>query len=139
MSLLVRLSHRVVPTMHEQHRDAINQLVHLDNAFRHYQPPHAGAPVRSKPHRTYDPTRIARDPEGDYVPMFLANQYFEDEKHWGRLVEALQRFGKEAGLFDEITVKPLGKQSDPFQLQIRRFDGRGEGAATQPNRRRLRR
>ena len=59
--------------------------------------------------------------------MFLAEQHFEGKKHWGRLQEALERFGKDAGLFDEITVKPLGKQSDPFQLQIRRFDGRTKG------------
>ena len=59
--------------------------------------------------------------------MFLANQYFEDEKHWGQLIGALNRFGKDAGLFDEITVKPLGNRSGPFQLQIRRFDGRTKG------------
>ena len=35
--------------------------------------PFATAPVRSKPRRTYDPTRPARDPEGDYVPMYLAH------------------------------------------------------------------
>ena len=90
-------------------------------------PLYAGAPVRSKPHRTYDPAHVARDPEGDYIPMFLANQYFEDEKHWGQLIGALNRFGKDAGLFDEITVKPLGNRSGPFQLQIRRFDGRTKG------------
>ena len=59
--------------------------------------------------------------------MFLANQFFKGRKHWDRLRQALQRFGEEAGLFDEITVKPLGKQSGPFQLQIRRFDGRAKG------------
>ena len=91
------------------------------------QPLYAGAPVRSKPHRTYDPSLVARDPEGDYVPMYLANQYFEGKDRWDRLRGALQRFGKDAGLFDEITVKPLGKQSGPFQLQIRRFDGRTKG------------
>lgn len=87
---------------------------------------YAGAPVRSKPRRTYDPARVASDPEGDYIPMFLANRHFED-KHWTRLQDALQRFGQDAGLFDEISVKPLGKQSGPFQLQIRRFDGSAKG------------
>ena len=58
--------------------------------------------------------------------MFLANRYFED-KQWARLQDALQRFGQDAGLFDEISVKPLGKQSGPFQLQIRRFDGPAKG------------
>lgn len=105
---------------------AIKQLVRSFRPLRR-QPLYAGAPVRSKPHRTYDPSFIARDPEGDYVPMYLANQYFEGKEHWDQLREDLQRFGKDAGLFDEITVKPLGKQSGPFQLQMRRFDGRAKG------------
>ena len=112
----------------DEDRQAIRQLLLpsiLPDMVR--QPPYAGAPVRSKPHRTYDPARVTQDPEGDYIPMFLAEQHFEGKKHWGRLQEALERFGKDAGLFDEITVKPLGKQSDPFQLQIRRFDGRTKG------------
>lgn len=90
-------------------------------------PLYAGAPVRSKPHRTYDPAHVARDPEGDHIPMFLASQYFAGKEHWDPLVEKLVRFGKDAGLFDEITVKPLGNQSAPFQLQFRRFDGRTKG------------
>ena len=98
----------------------------LDSTLVSPQRIYAGAPVRSKPRRTYDPARVASDPEGDYIPMFLANRYFE-EKHWASLRDALQRFGQDAGLFDEITVKPLGKQSGPFQLQIRRFDGTAKG------------
>ena len=58
--------------------------------------------------------------------MLVANRYFED-KHWAGLREALQRFGQDAGIFDEITVKPLGKQRGPFQLQIRRFDSTAKG------------
>ena len=105
----------------------IRRLVHSFDAWSRSQPLYAGAPVRSKPHRTYDPSLVARDPEGDYVPMYLANQYFEGKERWHRLREALQHFGKDAGLFDEITVKPLGKQSGPFQLQVRRFDGHAKG------------
>ena len=110
-----------------QDQRALRQLLQPPGVFSFPQPLYAGAPVRSKPHRTYDPARLARDPEGDYIPMFLANQYFEGKKHWDHLVEALHRFGTEAGLFDEISVKPLGKQSDPFQLQVRRFDGGAKG------------
>jgi len=105
----------------------IRQLARSFGAWSGSQPLYAGAPVRSKPHRTYDPSLVARDPEGDYVPMYLANQYFEGKERWDHLREALQRFGKDAGLFDEITVKPLGKQSGPFQLQIRRYEGRTKG------------
>ncbi len=108
-------------------KNVIEHLLPSLGALPRSQPLYAGAPVRSKPHRTYDPSLVARDPEGDYVPMYLANQYFEGKERWDHLREALQRFGKDAGLFDEITVKPLGKQSGPFQLQIRRFDGHTKG------------
>ena len=88
---------------------------------------YAGAPVRSKPHRTYDPARVARDSEGDYIPMYLANEYFEDKKRWCSLKERLEAFGQQAGLFDEISIKPLGKQTGPFQVQVRRFTSRAKG------------
>lgn len=109
--------------MAEEDQRATRDLVRSADLWPPSQPPYAGAPVRSKPHRTYDPAHVARDPEGDYIPMFLANQYFEGKKHWAHLLAALECFGKDAGLFDEIAVKALGKQSDPFQIQIRRFDG----------------
>ena len=123
--LFVDLSHS--RKMNAQDRRAIAQLVQSAYPSKPSQPIYAGAPVRSKPHRTYDPAQVARDPEGDYIPMFLASQYFAGKEHWDPLVEELVRFGKDAGLFDEITVKPLGNLSDPFQLQIRRFDGRTKG------------
>ena len=89
--------------------------------------PYASAPVRSKPHRTYDPARVARDSEGDYIPMYLANEYFENEKRWLQLKERIEAFGQQAGLFDEIEIKPLGKQSEPFQVQVRRFARNAKG------------
>ena len=90
--------------------------------------PFASAPVRSKPRRTYDPSRPARDPEGETIPMYLSTAFFEDTKSWGVLRQALERFGREAGLFDEITVKPLGKRgSEPFQMHVRKFGKRAKG------------
>ena len=90
--------------------------------------PYASAPVRSKPRRTYDPARPTRDPEGDYIPMYLANAYFQDKRQWNTLKDALEKFGKASGLFDEISVKPLGKKdSEPFQVQIRKFGKRAKG------------
>ena len=92
------------------------------------QRPYSSAPVRSKPRRTYDPARPTRDPEGDYIPMYLANAYFQDKRQWNTLQDALEKFGKASGLFDEITVKPLGKKdSEPFQVQIRKFGKRAKG------------
>ena len=86
--------------------------------------PYAGAPVRSKPRRTYDPSRTTPDPEGDYVPMYLANVYFQERRTWNALKGALENFGRAAGLFDEISIRQLGKrESEPFQVQVRKFGG----------------
>ena len=90
--------------------------------------PYASAPVRSKPQRTYDPARPTRDPEGNYVPMYLADLFFQDKIEWNYFKEALEKFGQESGLFDEIAVKSFGrKASEPFQVQIRKFSGKVKG------------
>ena len=90
--------------------------------------PYASAPVRSKPRRTYDPARPTRDPEGDYIPMYLSNLYFQNKNKWEALKDALEKFGQSAGLFDEISVKPLGKkETEPFQMQIRKSGKRIKG------------
>ena len=90
--------------------------------------PFASAPVRSKPRRTYDPSRPSRDPEGETIPMYLSMAFFEDKKSWGGMKKALEKFGQAAGLFDEIAVKPLGKRgSEPFQMHVRKFGGGAKG------------
>ena len=84
--------------------------------------PYAGAPVRFKPRRTYDPARPTPDPEGDYIPMHLAHLSHHDLYRWSRLKKALEEFGKDAGLFDEIYIRHLGKRdTEPFQIQVRKF------------------
>ena len=88
----------------------------------------ASAPVRSRPRRTYDPTRPAPDPEGAYIPMLYADLHFQRSDEWKELKPALESFGKAAGLFDEIVVRPLGKRgTEPFQLQVRKFGERVKG------------
>ena len=90
--------------------------------------PYASAPVRSKPRRTYDPTRLSPDPEGDYVPMYLANVYLRHKEVWKTLKGRLESFGQTSGLFNEISVKPLGiRDSGPFQLRVRKFGGGRKG------------
>ncbi len=90
--------------------------------------PYASAPVRSRPRRTYDPARPTRDPEGDYVPMYLASKYFRGRKEWQALKDGLEKFGRDAGLFDELLIKPLGKrESEPFQVQVRKFSKTRKG------------
>ena len=105
-------------------------LENLTLGLRHLRPriPFASAPVRSKPRRTYDPSRVTVDPEGEYVPMYFASLYFQDRNEWTYLKEDLEDFGKAAGLFDEISIKPLGKRgSGPFQLLLRKFGRRLKG------------
>ncbi len=111
-----------------------HQLRQLTGFLRHgarafaEQRPFASAPVRSKPRRTYDPARPLHDPEGESVPMYLSAAFFEDKRSWEALKDTLERFGRDAGLFDEITVRPLGKRgSEPFQMQVRKYGRRSKG------------
>ena len=60
--------------------------------------------------------------------MYLASIHFQDQARWKGLKNTLEIFGKEAGLFDEISVKSLGKKgSEPFQIQIRKFGNKSKG------------
>ena len=91
--------------------------------------PFSSAPVRSKPHRTYDPTSIEPDYEGDYIPMYLANVFFRQKKAWDALKQRIEEFGRDSGMFDEITIKKLGRgDGDPFQVQIRKYGKRAKGS-----------
>ena len=84
----------------------------------------ASAPIRSSPHRTYDPIKPLPDPEGSYIPTYFANVNFQDKTQWNRLKGSLERFGRTSGLFHEIGVKQLGDMGEPFQLEIK-VDGAG--------------
>ena len=92
---------------------------------RLHERPFASAPVRSKPRRTYDPARPTPDSEGHYVPMYLAEMYSQNEETWAVLVKHLQDFGNDSGLFDEISIRRLGKRGsgEPFQVRIRKGGG----------------
>ncbi len=92
--------------------------------FQSLQRPFASAPVRSKPRRTYDPSRVTSDPEGAAVPMYLADASYRDRREWSTLHTALEEFGRASGLFDEIRVRRLGKTSEPFQIQVRKSGSR---------------
>ena len=88
-------------------------------AFPPAEAPFAGAPVRSSPRRTYDPTRPLPDPEGAYVPTYFANVHFQDKSRWHQLKEKLENFGRASGLFGEVGVRQLADtEGGPFQLVI---------------------
>ena len=78
------------------------------------------APIRSKPERTYDPTREFSDPEGSDVPMQLMRIAATGKDYWEALKEQLVEFGKVSGLFQNIEVKNLGGfLGAPFQLKFK--------------------
>ena len=112
--------------------DRISELARsLDRRIFHREiayPPFAGAPVRSTPKRTYDPTRPFQDPSGEYIPTLLVNISRRDQQEWERLKAALENFGKSSGLFDEISIELLGKtEGSPFQLHVRKSGGKLKG------------
>ena len=115
------------PPFGSKESQQLNTVSHLD-AFHWESQTFASAPVRSKPRRTYDPARPTPDPEGDHVPMYLANLFSQDKEKWEVLREKLEGYGKSSGLFSEVTIKRLGKRdSEPFQLQVRNAGARRKG------------
>ena len=114
-------------------KEAFDKLNKLEGDIFAYfgrepQSPFASAPIRSQPRRTYDPIRPLRDPEGEYVPTYLASLSLRDNKEWAHLKDVLEAFGRESGLFDEINIKLLGKtEGSPFQVEIRKFGRRLKG------------
>ena len=78
------------------------------------------APVRSRPKRTYDPTREFDDPEGSDVPMRLMRIEATKKSAWESLKEQLIEFGKSSGLFQNIEINNLGRSMGaPFQLRVK--------------------
>ncbi len=115
------------PTFESEDMEMLESLAFHSNHLEMVTP-FASAPVRSKPRRTYDPASPTPDPEGDYVPMYLADLFLQDRERWNSLKKRLESFGSASGLFDEISIRQLGERgSEPFQVQIRKFDGRQEG------------
>lgn len=80
----------------------------------------ASAPVRSEPKRTYNPSEFVADSEGANVLLELAGAKNRNDEDWKRIRETLSKFGKSAGLFEDIDVRQLGKKDgDPFQIQVK--------------------
>ena len=110
--------------------EQFNARVSMLASFRYgrHRParPFASAPVRSRPRRTYDPSRPWADPEGENTPAYLASLYHRNSDEWQILKGRLEKFGKSSGLFDEIAINAFGKsEGTPFQLQIRKFADKG--------------
>lgn len=93
----------------------------LPGAHRRRVPPRpfAGAPIRSRPERTYDPKRGLPEPEGSHVPMELATLHATSPEEFVALAHQISEYGKAGNLFSKLEVKRLGKKAgDPFQLLV---------------------
>ena len=112
-------------------KTSVSNWLEIDRVLTHlmnmgYQRLFASAPVRSRPRRTYDPSRPSRDPEGEHTPAYLDHLSRRNEEDWQRLQRRLETFGRESGLFDEITMKSLGEDGgSPFQVQITKYGSNG--------------
>jgi len=94
-----------------------------------FEQPEAMAPVRSRPHRTYEPGPGLLDPEGAGVPEYLAALAISDPEQWKALKIDIESCASKMGVFDEIRIRPLGDEggSDPFQIQVRKNTGDRKG------------
>lgn len=82
----------------------------------------ASAPVRSQPKRTYDLNGVSSDAEGGNTPMYLAQLSQRKPSIWKALRQRLEKFGKDAGLFNSLDLRSLGKAaSSPFQINVGTF------------------
>ena len=62
------------------------------------------------------------------MPMYLADVFTQSKSEWARLKEGLERFGKEAGLFDEIFIRRKGQRdNEPFQIHFRKLGSKLKG------------
>ncbi len=76
--------------------------------------------IRSRPKRTYDPTREFKDPEGSDVPMLLMRTQATQKAEWEKLTMQLVKFGRRSGLFKDIQIRNLGRSlGAPFQLKFK--------------------
>lgn len=79
------------------------------------------APIRTEPKRTYDRYVTSFNPDGTHAPYVLKNLLTNPKnKALSKKVETiLSKFGTDSGLFDKITINPLGKsETAPFEVLI---------------------
>jgi len=76
------------------------------------------APIRTKPKRTYDGYPKPFSSEGEHTPYLLRKQLSSKVKAQ-KFNAALEKFGKESGLFEHVGIKGFGKDpSGPFEVTV---------------------
>ena len=131
MDWMDMLAHEVRFSRYEEHERIIGILAKKArmSAFRNLarrKSTTALAPMRTQPARVYSygqsGARIT--PDGSHIPSKLLKQHKEEVKERD-LEEMLNAFGKEAGLFQDISIKRLDRHSDyPFSIIVKTNQGR---------------
>ena len=111
---------------------ALSPFVCLENRYGRnlrIDVPHAIAPVRTEPRRSYDPGPGLLDSKGAGVPEYLAALANSDAVQWKSIKSGIEEHAQRAGLFDEIRIRFTGDEagSDPFQVQVRKRSGNDKG------------
>lgn len=78
------------------------------------------APIRAKAERIYSSQSSDYSSEGNHIPSIL-NKLLgkERNKNDSKMLNAINDFGKNSGLFDAVKVKRFGKEaSSPFQINV---------------------
>lgn len=83
--------------------------------------PFSIAPIRTEPQRLYDQARQYVSPMGVHIPFILDRMLSAREKKMPNDPEdTINRFGKEGGLFEGLSVKHLADDPTyPFELRIK--------------------
>lgn len=81
-------------------------------------PPVWIAPIRAKPKRTYDSSRISFNSEGTHAP-YLIRKFLLSGNQGSKFRETLEACGSEGSLFDSVHIKKFGDSNHgPFEVQI---------------------
>lgn len=76
------------------------------------------APIRSKPRRTYDGYKVEFSPEGEHTPHLIRQILKSKQGVKDAIMQAVQSFGTNSNLFENIEVKNFGDASAPFELRV---------------------
>ena len=106
------------PSFGSEDIEQLETLVRYARRIRRRRP-FASAAVRSKPRRTYDPSRPAPDPEGDYVPMYLADLFSRNKQEWGNIKKNLKNSEKHRTYSMKSPSNRLAKKGvNPFKYRL---------------------
>jgi predicted ATPase len=79
------------------------------------------APIRTEPKRTYDNYSIKFVPDGTHAPYLLKKLLnpTKGPNKANKIKAILEKFGKDSGLFNSISITPLGNtETAPFEVRI---------------------